>query len=79
MFTACSLGVLISVYTKTQQVAMILCMLGLFLPALLLSGFIFPIENMPQVIQIISHIIPTKWFIIALKDIMIKGAGLITV
>jgi ABC-2 type transport system permease protein len=54
-------------------------MLGLFLPALLLSGFIFPIENMPIVIQLISHIVPTKWFIIALKDIMIKGAGLVTV
>jgi ABC-2 type transport system permease protein len=79
MLTACAIGVLISVFTKTQQVAMILCMLGLFLPALLLSGFIFPIENMPVVIQLISHIIPTKWFIIALKDIMIKGAGLVTV
>ena len=79
MFTACALGILISVYTQSQQVAMILCMLGLFLPALLLSGFIFPIENMPYVIQILSHIIPTKWFIIALKDIMIKGAGLVTV
>lgn len=79
MLTACALGILISVYSKTQQVAMILCMLGLFLPALLLSGFIFPIENMPYIIQLISHIIPTKWFIIALKDIMIKGAGLLTV
>ncbi len=79
MFTACALGILISVITESQQVAMILCMLGLFLPALLLSGFIFPLENMPIPLQVFAHIIPTKWFIIALKDIMIKGAGLVTV
>lgn len=79
MLTACALGILISAITKSQQVAMILCMLGLFLPALLLSGFIFPLENMPIVLQLLAHIIPTKWFIIALKDIMIKGAGLVTV
>jgi ABC-2 type transport system permease protein len=76
MFTACSLGVLISVFTSTQQVAMLICMLGFFLPTLLLSDFIFPIENMPVVLQIFSHIVPAKWFILALRDIMIKGAGL---
>ena len=76
MFNACSLGVLISVFTNTQQVAMLTCMLGLFLPTLLLSDFIFPIENMPVVLQIFSHIVPAKWFILALRDIMIKGAGL---
>ena len=58
MLTACSIGILISVITKTQQEAMLLCMLGLFLPALLLSGFIFPIENMPWAIQIFSYIVP---------------------
>ncbi len=76
MFNACSLGVLTSVLTNTQQVAMLICMLGLFLPTLLLSGFIFPIENMPLVLRILSHIVPAKWFILALRDIMIKGAGL---
>ena len=76
MFTACALGVLTSVFTNTQQVAMLICMLGLFLPTLLLSDFIFPVENMPMVLQIFSHIVPAKWFILALRDIMIKGAGL---
>jgi ABC-2 type transport system permease protein len=76
MFTACSLGVLISVLTSSQQVAMLICMLGFFLPTLLLSDFIFPIENMPFVLQILSHVVPAKWFIFALRDIMIKGAGL---
>ena len=76
MFTACSLGVVISVITSTQQVAMLSCMLGFFLPALLLSDFIFPIENMPLPLQIFSHLVPAKWFILAMRDIMIKGAGL---
>ena len=76
MFTACSLGVLISVFTSTQQVAMLICMIGFFMPALLLSDFIFPVENMPVVLQLLSHIVPAKWFIIAMRDIMIKGAGL---
>jgi ABC-2 type transport system permease protein len=76
MFNACAFGVLISVFTGTQQVAMLMCMLGLFLPTLLLSGFIFPIENMPIVLQLFSFIIPAKWFIEALRDIMIKGAGI---
>jgi ABC-2 type transport system permease protein len=76
MFTACSLGVLISVLTNSQQVAMLLCMLGFFLPTLLLSDFLFPVENMPLVLQILSHVVPAKWFIFALRDIMIKGAGL---
>ena len=76
MFTACSLGVVISVITHTQQVAMLSCMLGFFLPTLLLSDFIFPIENMPIPLQILSHFVPAKWFILAMRDIMIKGAGL---
>lgn len=76
MLTACSLGVLIAVLTKTQQVAMLSCMLGFFLPTLLLSNFIFPIENMPIPLQILSHLIPAKWFIVALRNIMVRGAGL---
>jgi ABC-2 type transport system permease protein len=76
MFNACAFGVLTSVFASTQQVAMLVCMLGLFLPTLLLSGFIFPVENMPWLLRLMSHIVPAKWFIISLRDIMIKGAGL---
>lgn len=79
MFSACALGILISALTNSQQVAMLACMLGLFLPTLLFSGFIFPVENMPIPLQIFSHAIPAKWFIIALKDVMIKGSGLSSV
>ncbi|MCL2041915.1 MAG: ABC transporter permease [Bacteroidales bacterium] len=75
MCTASAFGILISTVAPTQQVAMIGTMMGLFLPTMLLSGFIFPIENMPWILQILSNIVPPKWFIIAVKDVMIKGCG----
>ena len=70
-----SLGVLISTNAKTQQVAMFMSMLGLMLPTILLSCFIFPIDNMPKVLQWISAIMPPRWFIVIVKNIMLKGAG----
>jgi ABC-2 type transport system permease protein len=73
---ALALGILISAVSKTQQQAMLLSMFALLLPTILLSGFIFPIENMPVVLQWISHVMPSKWFIIIVKNIMLKGVGL---
>jgi ABC-2 type transport system permease protein len=70
-----SLGILISTVSKTQQQAMMLSMFALMLPTILLSGFIFPIENMPVVLQLMSDIMPGKWFIIIIKNIMLKGIG----
>jgi len=72
---ALSLGILISTVSNTQQLAMFISMIGLMLPTILLSGFIFPIENMPIVLQWFSAIMPPRWFISALKTIMIKGEG----
>ncbi len=72
---ALSLGILISTISKTQQTAMIISLLGLMLPTILLSGFIFPIENMPMILQVIANIMPPKWFIIIIKAIMLKGIG----
>ena len=72
---ALSLGVLISTMAKTQQVAMFMSMLGLMLPTILLSGFIFPIDNMPLVLQWFSSIMPARWFIVVVKNIMLKGTG----
>lgn len=74
--TALSLGILISSITNSQQTAMMISMMGLLLPTILLSGFVFPVESMPRPLQVISNIIPAKWFIIILKDIMLKGSGL---
>lgn len=76
IITSLSLGILISTLSQTQQTAMMISLMGLMLPTILLSGFIFPINSMPLPLQIISNIIPAKWFIIILKGIMLKGVGI---
>ena len=76
IINALSLGILISTISASQQTAMMVSLMGLMLPVILLSGFIFPISSMPIPLQIISNIIPAKWFIIILKGIMLKGVGL---
>ncbi len=72
---ALSLGVLISTNAKTQQMAMFISLMGLMLPTLILSGFIFPIDNMPKILQWFSAIMPARWFIVVVKNIMLKGTG----
>lgn len=76
IITALSLGILISTLSNSQQTAMMLSLMGLMLPVIILSGFIFPLSSMPLALQIISNIIPAKWFIIIIKAIMLKGAGI---
>lgn len=76
IITALSLGILISTVTDSQQTAMMISLFGLMLPVIILSGFIFPISSMPLPMQIISNIIPAKWFIIIVKAVMLKGASL---
>lgn len=71
---ALALGILISTISDSQQTAMMTSLFGLMLPVILLSGFIFPISSMPLPLQVISNIIPAKWFIIIIKAIMLKGA-----
>ncbi|MEX2632918.1 MAG: ABC transporter permease [Balneolales bacterium] len=77
IITALSLGVFISTVANNQQTAMMVSLAGLLLPTVLLSGFIFPIASMPDILQLLSHIIPAKWFLIIVRDIMLKGSGLI--
>jgi len=77
IINALSLGILISTISKTQQTAMMISLMGLMLPVILLSGFIFPVSSMPVALQVISNIIPAKWFIIILKAIMLKGVGIL--
>ncbi|MEN8137755.1 MAG: ABC transporter permease [Bacteroidota bacterium] len=76
IITALGLGVLISTISNSQQTAMLISLMGLMLPTILLSGFIFPIESMPEILQVISNVIPAKWFIIIIKSIMLKGLGI---
>lgn len=75
IITCLSLGILISTRTDSQQTAMLISLMGMFLPTVLFSGFMFPIENMPRILQAISNIVPAKWFYIIVKSIMIKGLG----
>jgi ABC-2 type transport system permease protein len=73
--TCLAFGLLISSSTDSQQTAMFISLTGMFLPTIMLSGFMFPIENMPLPLQIISNIVPAKWYYIIAKDVMIKGVG----
>jgi len=70
---ALSLGILISATTDNQQSAMMKSMFGLLLPTILLSGFIYPIENMPWILRVFANLMPPRWFIVIIKNIMLKG------
>jgi ABC-2 type transport system permease protein len=71
-----SLGYLVSVVAKTQLAASQAALIATFLPAFLLSGFIYPIEQMPTVIQVISHVIPARYFMTIIRDVFLKGTSL---
>jgi len=71
-----SLGILISARTSSQRVAMMFALLGTMLPNILLSGFIFPLESMPAPLQLISYVVPGRWFVAIARGIMLKGIGL---
>lgn len=73
---ALSLGMVISIVTKSQLLASQLAMVLTFLPSFLLSGFMYAISNMPEPIQWITHVIPARYFVALLKGIYLKGVGL---
>ncbi|PJJ76180.1 ABC-2 type transport system permease protein [Thermoflavifilum aggregans] len=68
-----TLGILISNIARSQQSAMLISMMGMLAPTILLTGFMFPIENMPVPLQVISNLIPSKWYYTIITSIMIKG------
>lgn len=74
--TSLALGVLISTKSNTQQTAMMISLGALLLPVILLSGFIFPIKSMPDILQMLAQVLPAKWYLEAARSIMLKGAGL---
>lgn len=74
-----SLGILISTVSSNMQQAIFISLVGLMMPTVLLSGFIFPIENMPRVYDYVSMILPPRYFIVIIKNIMIKGTGILYV
>lgn len=79
IFVSLALGLLISTIAKRQIVALLISGMVLMMPAILLSGMMFPIESMPLLLRGIAQILPVKWFIVAIKNLMIKGSGVTTV
>lgn len=75
IFVSLALGLLISTVVDKQIVALLISGAGLMMPVVYLSGMMFPIESMPVVLQWISNIIPAKWYIVAMRNVMIKGLG----
>lgn len=71
---ALSLGLLISVATQTQVAALLASGMMMLVPTLLLSGMIFPVESMPQILQYVSAVVPARWYISAIRKLMIMGA-----
>jgi ABC-2 type transport system permease protein len=76
LFGALGLGLFVSSIADTQQVAFQIAMLASYLPTLILSGFIFPISSMPKVLQFVTYAVPARYFLVALRGIMLKGIGL---
>jgi ABC-2 type transport system permease protein len=79
LFGALAMGLLISTIADSQQVAFQVALLASFLPTMLLSGFVFPIASMPAFLQVVTHIVPARYFLVALRGVMLKGSGFWTV
>ena len=76
ILTCLSLGLLISNSTNSQQSAMLISLMGMLVPVMMFTGFLSPLANMPMPLQIIANIVPSKWYYIIVKSIMIKGLGI---
>jgi ABC-2 type transport system permease protein len=79
IMAALSLGLLISNSTDSQQTAMLISLMAMLLPTMMLTGFLFPLENMPLPLQVVANLMPSKWYYIIVKDVMIKGLGIAAV
>jgi ABC-2 type transport system permease protein len=78
VYVLCSLsiGIFISTKVSTMQVALMLALIITMLPSVMLSGFMFPISSMPKIIQIATHVVPARYFLIIIRSIMLKGVGI---
>lgn len=75
IITSLAIGLWISTGAKTQQAAMMTALVGMMVPTLLLTGFMFPIENMPKFMQLLSNLVPSRWYFVIIKNVMLKGMG----
>jgi ABC-2 type transport system permease protein len=78
LMTTLGLGLFVSTISATQQQAMMIASFFFLLPMVFLSGFVFPIENMPAVVQPVTYLIPLRYFLVILRGIFLKGVGLET-
>jgi ABC-2 type transport system permease protein len=76
---ALGMGLFISSVAESQQVAFQMALLSSFLPTMMLSGFIFPIASMPQALQLVTYIVPARYFLVALRAIVLKGVGIVPI
>lgn len=74
--TSLALGLVISNSTNSQQVALLVSMIGMMLPTIIFTGFIFPLENMPKFFQWFSNIVPARWYYTGVKSVMLKGLSI---
>jgi ABC-2 type transport system permease protein len=75
ILTCLSLGLLISNSTNAQQTALLISMMGMMLPTIIFTGFIFPLENMPWILRTVANLVPSKWYFLIIKSVMLKGLG----
>jgi len=78
LLTTLGIGLLVSTMVRTQQQAMLVSTFFVMMPFIMLSGFAFPIENMPRAIQVVTNIIPLKYYLILVRGIFLKGVGMAT-
>ncbi|MFQ6618724.1 MAG: ABC transporter permease [Fidelibacterota bacterium] len=76
LFSALSIGLLISTIARTQQVAMIMALVSSIMPSIILSGLIFPIPSMPKFLQLITYTVPARYFLQIIRGILLKGIGI---
>ena len=76
LMSSLGLGLLISARSKTQQSAIMLAFLTTMIPGLILSGFMFPISSMPKPVQVLTYLIPARYFLVIVRSIFLKGAGI---
>jgi ABC-2 type transport system permease protein len=76
LMTTLGLGLFVSTISATQQQAMMTASFFFLIPMIFLSGFVFPIENMPAAIQPVTYLIPLRYFLVILRGIFLKGVGL---
>ena len=76
LLTTLGLGLFVSTVSRTQQQAMMSAIFFVMMPMIFFSGFVFPIENMPQILQWFSYLLPLRYFFVIIRGIFLKGIGL---